>query len=76
MGLESQLQGKADSRGDLAVGPACLEPASAKSKGSSSVEMQRKGFDSRLARTIDAWPSLPVHVRETIVTIIDATLNG
>ena len=74
--LEGQLEGKTDSRVALAVGPACLEPASAQGKGSLSVEMKRTGFDSHLARTIDAWPSLPMHVRETIVTIIDATLNG
>jgi hypothetical protein len=76
IGLESQLEGKTDSRGALTDGRACLEPSSERSQGPSSVEMKRTGFDSRLARTIDAWPSLPVHVRETIVTIIDATLNG
>lgn len=76
IGLQSQLEGGTDSRGALTVGGACLEPASVQSEGPSSVEMKRTGFDSRLARTIDAWPSLPVHVRETIVTIIDATLNG
>ena len=74
--LESQLEGKTASRDAMTVGPTCLEPASVQGKGSSSVEMQRTGFDSHLARTIDAWPSLPLHVRETIVTIIEATLNG
>ena len=76
IGLQSQLQGKTDNRGALTVGGERLEPSSVQSEGPSSVEMKRTGFDSRLARTIDAWPSLPVHVRETIVTIIDATLNG
>ena len=74
--FQSQLEGKTDNRGVLTVDGACLEPSSVQSKGPSSVEMKRTGFDSRLARTIDAWPSLPVHVRETIVTIIDATLNS
>ena len=76
IGLQSQLEGKTDNRGALTVGGERLEPSSVQSVGPSSVEMKRTGFDSRLARTIDAWPSLPVHVRETIVTIIDATLNG
>lgn len=76
IGLQNQLEGETDNRGALTDDRACLEPASVQSAGPSSVDMKRRGFDSRLACTIDAWPSLPVHVRDTIVTIIDATLNG
>jgi hypothetical protein len=76
LGLESQPEGKTDGCDATPVGPACIESDSLDNQGPSSVEMRRTGFDSHLARTIDAWPSLPLHVRETIVTIINATLNG
>jgi hypothetical protein len=74
--LESHLQFNTGRGSSPTIDLAATEPVSVHDEGPSSIEMRRSGFDSNLARTIDAWPSLPLHVRETIVTIIEATLNG
>ncbi len=76
IGLQSDLKSGGNDCGAPSVGRTSIQPAPMRTEAPTSVEMKRSGFDAHLARTIDAWPSLPMHVRETIVTIIEATLNG